>query len=82
MLYGPRIFYVVSPYSYLPNLGCDFAIQNPGVPAEDTDCNIPCAGDPLEICGAGGRLSMYHDGTPDPVIVPTVDTWTYKGCFQ
>lgn len=25
---------------------------------------------------------MYYDGTPDPVAVPTVGTWTYKGCFQ
>ncbi|KAF9460644.1 WSC domain-containing protein [Collybia nuda] len=64
------------------NVRCDFAIQNPGVPAEDTECNVPCVGDPLETCGAGGRMNMYYDGTPDPIAVPAVDTWAYQGCFK
>ncbi|KAM7198966.1 WSC domain containing protein [Rhypophila sp. PSN 637] len=26
-----------------------------------TECNMPCAGNSTEICGAGNRLSVYHD---------------------
>ena len=40
---------------------------NPGsVPAPDTDCNFPCAGDASELCGAGNRLSIYSKGGEQP----------------
>lgn len=32
----------------------------------ESDCNMPCAGDSSQMCGAGYRLSMYHfNGTDD-----------------
>ncbi|KAH7906672.1 copper radical oxidase-like protein [Hygrophoropsis aurantiaca] len=34
--------------------------NNGGVFAPETDCNMPCSGDPIHLCGAGDRLSMYY----------------------
>jgi hypothetical protein len=40
--------------------------------APTTDCNMPCAGDAAQSCGAGWRLQVYtanvtrHDGVPFP----------------
>lgn len=28
---------------------------------DDTQCNMPCAGDSQQLCGAGSRLSVYKD---------------------
>lgn len=41
------------------------------VPPE-SECNMPCAGDSSQICGAGNRLSVYTNGqsTPGPVLPP------------
>ncbi|KAF7117583.1 hypothetical protein CNMCM5793_006635 [Aspergillus hiratsukae] len=29
----------------------------------DSDCNQPCAGDPTEFCGSGGRIQIFEDET-------------------
>ncbi|CAE6401549.1 unnamed protein product [Rhizoctonia solani] len=41
------------------------------VPPE-SECNMPCAGDSSQICGAGDRLSVYANGliTPGTVALP------------
>ncbi|KAE9389021.1 galactose oxidase [Gymnopus androsaceus JB14] len=50
--------------------GMEFGIQcfcgdisdiaaNGGTLAPETDCNTQCSGNPIEICGAGNRLTMY-----------------------
>ncbi|KAF8263422.1 copper radical oxidase [Lactarius quietus] len=33
--------------------------NNGGTPAPATDCNLPCSGDPLHLCGGGSRLQLY-----------------------
>ncbi|KAJ8517873.1 hypothetical protein ONZ45_g4980 [Pleurotus djamor] len=39
---------------------------NGGVIAPDADCNMPCSGDPIHLCGGPERLQLYHwDGTLD-----------------
>ncbi|KAL1837323.1 hypothetical protein VTJ49DRAFT_3994 [Mycothermus thermophilus] len=53
------------------------------------DCNMPCAGDPFEYCGAGNRLQLYSttampSATPTPTGAlahkPTVGAYTFVGC--
>jgi hypothetical protein len=37
-------------------------------PNGDSDCNVPCGGNSTELCGAGGRLTLYKlNGTVTPV---------------
>ncbi|KAH7925711.1 copper radical oxidase-like protein [Leucogyrophana mollusca] len=33
---------------------------NGGTFAPETDCNMACSGDPIHLCGAGDRLSLYY----------------------
>jgi hypothetical protein len=66
---------------------CDNAIYNSGVLASNqADCNMACAGNPAEICGAGNRLSLYNIGTLAVYQAPKAETtaignWTYRGCY-
>lgn len=53
----------------------------PAEAADPEDCNMPCAGDAAEMCGAGMRLSVYGPagsvlGNPDKVA-----DFTYGGCY-
>ena len=34
-----------------------------GSEAPEEECNLACAGNPNEICGAGNRMNIYHIGT-------------------
>ncbi|KAI0808290.1 hypothetical protein C8Q74DRAFT_1189458 [Fomes fomentarius] len=64
---------------------CGNAIENGGTNATLADCNLPCAGDATEFCGAGNRLSVYWNGVqppPPPVTVPSVGDWQSLGCFN
>ncbi|KAJ7120963.1 glyoxal oxidase N-terminus-domain-containing protein [Mycena epipterygia] len=38
---------------------CGSGYAPTAVTASETDCSMPCAGKPSEICGAGGKLSVY-----------------------
>ncbi|KAJ7107209.1 hypothetical protein C8R43DRAFT_1045072 [Mycena crocata] len=61
---------------------CDSTIQIPGAKAPLTDCTEPCAGNPSEICGASGRLTIFASGAPSPKLVPAPTTgWAYQGCL-
>ena len=38
---------------------------NGGTVVSDSECNMPCSGDPIHLCGAGNRLTTYYwTGTP------------------
>src|ERR1700679_3117637 len=44
------------------SLGCgDWAdiSNNNGTTAAETDCNVPCSGDPSHLCGGSWRLQLY-----------------------
>jgi hypothetical protein len=46
---------------------CGNSFNAGSVPAPGTECNFPCANNPLEYCGAGNRLSVYSsDGSSQP----------------
>ncbi|KAJ7611810.1 WSC domain-containing protein [Roridomyces roridus] len=61
---------------------CDSTIQIPGVKVPLTDCSQPCAGNPSEICGGSGFLTVFASGQPSPQLVRTPQPdWTYQGCL-
>ncbi|KAI9436605.1 WSC domain-containing protein [Lactarius indigo] len=69
-------------YCYCGNVLSDIAMN-----ATDSDCDIPCVGDPTEMCGGGLRLDLYWSGAPPwppPVMVPTSSSgpWDLLGCFN
>ncbi|KAF9484627.1 copper radical oxidase [Pholiota conissans] len=50
-----------------------------------TDCNMGCAGNAEEACGAGNRLDLFWSGVtppPPPSIVPKVGNWVSLGCYS
>ena len=49
--------------------------------ADPADCNMPCAGDSTEMCGAGMRLSVYGLGAAAPANPDTVADFAYSGCY-
>ncbi|TFK22851.1 copper radical oxidase [Coprinopsis marcescibilis] len=54
--------------------------DNNGVFVADSECNMPCPGDPAHICGAGNRLTTYYwDGAMYNWKTPAV-TGQYE-CF-
>ncbi|KOS19608.1 putative fungistatic metabolite [Escovopsis weberi] len=66
---------------------CGNSIVNGGVKAQsDAECNTPCAGDPTEMCGGGGRMSILSLGPPavlaPPAPIPVVGDWAYQGCYE
>lgn len=77
--------YIVSGTEYSTQCFCGNGIQNDGVQAPSTDCNMACGGDSTQICGAGDRLSIVSKGTPaailPPAAIPQVGDWTYQGCY-
>ncbi|KAI0555400.1 copper radical oxidase [Xylaria curta] len=77
---------------------CGNKFESGSVSAPSSDCNQPCAGNALEYCGAGNRLSVYAlNGTstktaavptttpttaPTPVPTTFPTGWTSQGCWQ
>ncbi|KAI1142985.1 putative glyoxal oxidase [Hypoxylon sp. FL0543] len=77
---------------------CGNKFETGSVQAPASDCNMLCAGDPSEYCGAGNRLSVYiENGTSVPTSTSTApsstdsgtpaptgfpDGWTDQGCWQ
>jgi len=61
---------------------CGSYFNNGSVVASALDCTMPCSGDPTELCGAAGRLSVYvlADNSPVSTIIqsPPVPTTTSK----
>ncbi|CCA72850.1 hypothetical protein PIIN_06786 [Serendipita indica DSM 11827] len=56
---------------------CYCGNTNSGTLADETGCNMPCAGDGAHLCGGGNRLTLYQSGTfgrGDP-------SWSYVNCY-
>ncbi|KAK4226037.1 hypothetical protein QBC38DRAFT_529662 [Podospora fimiseda] len=64
-------------------------ISSASVVAIADQCNIPCGGNPLDICGGGNRINIYENTTwtesdaptPNPGLVPKVDNFENIGCY-
>ncbi|KAM7214138.1 WSC domain containing protein [Rhypophila decipiens] len=54
---------------------CWCGTSAPTVPAPESECSFPCAGNDRELCGAGGRINVFG---PVP---PAVGDFSYQGCF-
>lgn len=81
--------YTIAGAEYGTECYCDNFVYNGGaLAAAQTDCNIPCPGKSSEMCGAGGRLSMYSKGPPTVYAAPAPQKvglptgWGYAGCIQ
>ncbi|KAI1757039.1 WSC domain-containing protein [Xylaria castorea] len=71
---------------------CGNKFESGSVSAPASDCNQLCAGNALEYCGAGSRLSVYvlnsttvtAEPTVTPMPVPSTfpSGWTSQGCWQ
>jgi hypothetical protein len=76
----------IAGVEYAEECFCGNALNNAASKTKDSDCNMPCAGDDSQMCGAGSRLSLYSDGDFEiyPIPVAKEDDlpgdWEYKGC--
>ncbi|KAK5658489.1 hypothetical protein OQA88_1880 [Cercophora sp. LCS_1] len=70
---------------------CANSVHSSSQEAPEADCNMLCAGDPTEYCGAGNRIELYSttatrstSTTPTPTATlarqPTVGAYTLVGC--
>ena len=55
--------------------------------ATETDCDVPCAGDSTEMCGAPSRINLYQSGATPPLPPTMVDVslsgvWNLLGCYK
>ena len=81
--------YSIAGTEYSVQCFCGNAIYNGGaLAAQQSDCNSACSGNSNEMCGAGGRLSVYSMGTPiafqppGPQVSGLPTGWFYQGCLQ
>lgn len=80
--------YTIAGVEYGTECYCDNFIHT-RTTAPESDCNMPCAGNAGEKCGAGNRLSLYSNGaTMIDAIAPTLKTtglpagWSFQGCLS
>lgn len=79
--------FTIAGAEYSRQCFCGNNIVNGGVKAQsDSECNTACAGNPDQICGGGGRMTIMSLGEPTvvapPAVIPTVGQWQYQGCYQ
>ncbi|KAF9049496.1 copper radical oxidase with WSC domains [Hymenopellis radicata] len=77
--------YIYAGVEFSQECYCGNTINIDDTNATATDCNMPCTGNALETCGAGGRLNLFWSGAtppPPPVTSPKVGDWTSIGCFS
>ncbi|KAJ8495990.1 hypothetical protein ONZ45_g12635 [Pleurotus djamor] len=60
---------------------CDDAIQSPGAPTTASECDMACAGNSKQVCGAGNRINIYKGNGPGASSPPVVAGWQYEGCY-
>jgi hypothetical protein len=79
--------YSIAGMEFSTQCFCDNAVYNGGVLASNqADCNMACAGNSAETCGAGNRLSVYNIGNltiyqPPKAQTTGIGNWTYRGCY-
>lgn len=78
--------YTISGTEWAQQCFCGNQIVNGGVKTTETECNTPCSGNSAEMCGAGGRMTIYSQGEPSVYAPPstqqTVGQWQYQGCYE
>ncbi|RYP50690.1 hypothetical protein DL768_003834 [Monosporascus sp. mg162] len=62
---------------------CGNTLDPLSTPASEEDCNMVCAGDRYEYCGAGHRLELYYSNTTNgPSHPPVVGNYSWSGCHS
>ncbi|KAK4224485.1 WSC domain-containing protein [Podospora fimiseda] len=66
---------------------CGHSLPQGVFPAWEAGCNVPCKGDPAEMCGGNLRLSLYGTEEVAPAVVPyphspAVTAYSYVGCYS
>jgi hypothetical protein len=79
--------YAVAGMQYSTQCFCDDFVRNGAALTADTDCNMNCAGNANEKCGAGDRMSIYSDAPLQVFQPPATQTtnlngsWEYQYCL-
>ncbi|KAL1840964.1 hypothetical protein VTJ49DRAFT_7570 [Mycothermus thermophilus] len=60
---------------------CHCGMIEPPVTADDSECNMPCSGDPNETCGGPMKLNVFYFDTACTEDQPAVPGFEYMGCF-
>lgn len=63
---------------------CDNALSNATTLQSNSSCNMACAGNPSEVCGGSGLLTIYYANAPVPQGPHTNSGppgWTSAGCW-
>lgn len=66
-------------------IDCDNFLENGAQNVTLSDCNMACAGNLKETCGAGNRLNVFTSGKappPPPTIPAKIGNWTSLGCHR
>ncbi|KAJ6479629.1 hypothetical protein C8R45DRAFT_1076519 [Mycena sanguinolenta] len=77
--------FIFAGVEFMQECYCDNFIENSGVPAPITDCNLACVGDSDESCGGANRLNIYWSGAeppPPPTIPAFIGKWESLGCYS
>lgn len=53
-------YYPLAATEYYGECYCGVALQGGSAPADSSNCNLPCSGNPTEICGGAGYLNLYE----------------------
>ncbi|KKA29461.1 hypothetical protein TD95_003109 [Thielaviopsis punctulata] len=66
---------------------CGNYLASSSTEADSSECNMVCAGDATQYCGAGNRLELYKTTASVPMPTgtlshrPTVGAWSLIGCW-
>ncbi|KAL2157628.1 hypothetical protein VTH06DRAFT_6007 [Thermothelomyces fergusii] len=53
---------------------CGDSLNEGSVPAPEAECDMVCAGDPTEFCGAGNRLQLYRLSSLSSTAAPSLES--------
>ncbi|KAH7330039.1 carbohydrate-binding WSC, partial [Rhexocercosporidium sp. MPI-PUGE-AT-0058] len=53
-------YYPLAATEYYGECYCGVALQGGSAPTDSSNCNLPCSGNPTEICGGAGYLNLYE----------------------
>ena len=79
--------YGIAGMEYGVQCFCDSFTRNQAALTTNDQCNMACAGNSSEFCGAGNRVSVYSNATLQAYQPPAVQktglpgSWTYQGCL-
>ncbi|KAJ0164323.1 WSC domain-containing protein [Colletotrichum tanaceti] len=64
---------------------CGWDVKAAEASTSESECSSPCAGSTIGLCGAGSRLSVYSNKTPNqvpsaPQHVPRAGDYKFLGC--